>query len=408
MTKTEKLIKYQIFSWKGTDLLGNDARGYIPARTIDEAEDNLQAQHIEIETIKEASPFFTGKLRSKVKAHAIMIFFRQLATMIKSGIPLVQCLEITAAGIANVNMIELIMTLHHDVSAGNTFSSALKKHPRYFNYLIYNLVDVGEQSGTLDIILLEIAGSLEKSELIKGRVKKALFYPALVLLVTIVVAVILLLFIVPRFQSLFAAFGAKLPGPTQVVIDLSKFMQNYWWVLGLTLFSIVGIFYLSFHHFSEFRRVVAKASLHIFIFGELIRKSAIANITRTLSIALAAGLPLVSALECVSKVTGNIIYEEAVIQIRELVITGTQLHEAMSTTKLFPVMAVQMLMIGEKSGEMEVLLGKIADFYEEEVNSAVEGLSTLVEPLMLVLLGIVIGGFVISMYLPIFRLGTIL
>ncbi|OGO91507.1 MAG: hypothetical protein A3F41_06350 [Coxiella sp. RIFCSPHIGHO2_12_FULL_44_14] len=403
------IVKYHIYAWQGMSKYGKRVRGKIPAENIAAAESELISQEIDIISLKERQELFPlGGLRKRIKAYDVMLFFRQMGTMTKAGIPLVQAMEILSAGLENVNMTELVITLHRDVSSGDTFSEALKKHPRHFSYLVCSLIEVGEQSGTLDVVLEQIAEYLEKIHMLKGRIKKAMFYPIAVLCVTLVVSILLLTFIVPRFQDLFGAFGADLPAPTQVVIHLSAALQNYWWlIVGITTAVIVS-FMMGRRHSKRFRHFLAMSSLRIFIFGPLFKKTAIARITRTLAISLAAGIPLVTALDCVARVAGNIIYTEAILQIRDEVTTGTQLYQAMRASKLFPMMALQMIGIGEKAGELEEMLTKVADFYEEQVDIAVDGLSTLIEPVMLVILGLVVGGFVVSMYLPIFKLGTIL
>ena len=328
--------------------------------------------------------------------------------MVAAGIPLVQALEITASGTEKLSMKALVLAISKDVTAGCAFAEALQKHPRYFNRLICSLVNSGETSGTLDTVLDQIAGYLERLEVLKRRIKKAMYYPIIMLTVTLVVAVILLGFVVPQFAELYHSFGAQLPGPTRVVIGLSNFLKNFWWLI-LILSIAAGFTFITLKQRSKkFKRFLDRLAIRIFIFGPVIRKAILARISRTLEITLGAGIPLVDALRGVAGVANNSVYSDAVLQVREDITSGKQMYVAMSATKLFPSMMLQMIGVGEKSGALEKMLSKIADFFDDEVETTVDGLSTLLEPIMLIMLGIIIGGFVISMYLPIFRLGMIL
>ncbi len=399
---------FRLYVWKGINKRGRVEKGIIPAEDELSAEEKLMKEEIEVLSVKEKSRLFPNKQRKAIKTYDIMLFFRQLATMIDAGIPLVQALGIISSGLENINMMTLLRTLYNDVSAGDTLSEAMGKHPKRFGPLVCNLIAVGEQSGTLDRILNQISNYLEKAQTLKSRIKKAMFYPIAMLVVTVSVAILLLTFIVPRFRDMYQAFGADLPGPTKVVMNLSEGLQKYWWLILLIIGSVI-VSYITLKRKSEkFRRFLNLASLRLPLFGPLIQKAAIARITRTLAIALSAGIPLVAALESVSKVAGNIVYAEAVTQARRDVIAGYSFSESIKASKLFPPMVLQMVSIGEQSGELDDMLEKVALFYEEQVDIAVDGISTLIEPIMLVLLGVVVGGFVISMYLPIFKLGTVL
>jgi type IV pilus assembly protein PilC len=343
----------------------------------------------------------------KVRAKDISIFARQLATMMNAGVPLVQAFEIIGRGHENPGMQELILGVKSEVESGTSLSDALGKHPLHFDSLFCNLVNAGEHSGALDTLLDKIATYKEKTEAIKGKVKKALFYPSAVMVVAFVVTAILLIFVVPQFQDLFKGFGADLPAFTLFVINISDIFQKWWWAI----FGGIG---LSFYAFIEAKkrspkvqRVIDIVSLKIPVVGEILRKSAIARFARTLSTMFSAGVPLVEAMDSVAGATGNALYREATLRMKDATATGTQLQQTMKETALFPNMVVQMVAIGEESGSLDEMLSKVADFYEEEVDNLVDGLSSLLEPLIMAFLGIIVGGLVISMYLPIFKLGSV-
>jgi type IV pilus assembly protein PilC len=330
-----------------------------------------------------------------------------MATMIQAGIPLVQSFDIVAKGQENNRMKDLIQNVKHDVESGLTLTEALKKHPRYFNDLFSNLVDAGERSGSLDIMLGKIANYQEKIETIKKKIKKALTYPIAVLIVALLVSTGLLLFVVPQFEAIFKGFGANLPALTRAVVDMSNWVQKYWYVvLAIIAGSITGLIYAK-RHSPTFVREADRISLKLPVIGTILEKAAIARFARTLSITFAAGLPLVEALNAVAGATGNIMFSEATDKIREEVSIGQQMHLAMENTHLFPNMVIQMVAIGEESGALEQMLGKVADFYEEEVDAAVDSLSSLLEPIIMCILGVLVGGLVVAMYLPIFKLGSV-
>ena len=399
---------YRIYVWTGTNKHGVETKGVLPAENISLAESQLHGQGVEIYTLKEKSKFMAMGMLKSISPSDIAIFARQVSTMVSAGIPLVQSLEIVGSGIEKLSMRAMIMTVHRDVAAGNTLTEALQKHQRHFSHLVCNLIGAGEESGTLDTVLDQIATYLERIQVLKGRIKKAMFYPVMMLVVTTAVAVLLLGFIVPQFAGLFKSFGAELPGPTQVVIALSNGLQHYWWLLlGLLGGSIFGFIYLK-RHSQGFREFLDRLTLKLIIFGPLIQKAILARITRTLSITLAAGIPLVDALRSVAGVAGNSVYSDAVLRVRDDVTAGKQISVSMGATEKFPSIMLQMVGVGEKAGALESMFSKLADYFDEQVSTMVDALSTLIEPIMLVLLGLVIGGFVISMYLPIFRLGTVM
>ncbi len=408
MASKESVPIFQIYTWKGYNKRGKVEKGVVVAEDETDAESRLLQDQIEIIALKKKSTFFPTKQSKKIKTYDIMLFFRQLATMIDAGIPIVQALKIISDGSENLNMMTLVKILHDDVSSGETLCEAMGKQPKRFSPLVCSLIAVGEQSGTLDRILEQISVYLEKAQTLKSRIKRSMFYPVAMLVVTVAVAILLLTFIVPRFRDMYQAFGANLPGPTQVVMNLSDGLQKYWWLFILVIGGITVTFIALKRKSEKFRRFLTITSLHLPIFGVLFQKAAVARITRTLSISLSAGIPLVASLDCVSKVAGNIIYSEGIDQVKEEVTGGTSLFESIKALKLFPPMVLQMIDVGEQSGELDAMLAKVAVFCEEQVDVAVDGLSTLIEPIMLVLLGLVVGGFVISMYLPIFKLGTVL
>ncbi|ARB91272.1 type II secretion system F family protein [Legionella longbeachae] len=394
------------FHYTGVNKASQKINGDIEARSLALAKVELRRQGIIISKIvKKRSPILKRNSK-KVKSSDITVFSRQLATMIESGIPLVQSFDIVAKGQTNTRLKELIEQIKHDVETGLTLSEALKKHPSHFNDLFCNLVDAGEKSGSLDIMLNKIATYKEKIETIKKKIKKALTYPMAVIVVALIVTAGLLIFVVPQFEALFKGFGADLPMMTKTVVELSKFFQSYWYLIFGSLIGIVYAFIYAVKHSSQFAQNVDKTLLKIPVIGPIIEKAAIARFARTLSITFAAGLPLVEALKSVAGATGNIIFSNATNKIRDEVSTGQQMNKAMENTQLFPNMVIQMVAIGEESGALERMLSKVADFYEEDVDNAVDSLSSLLEPIIMTILGVLVGGLVVSMYLPIFKLGA--
>lgn len=395
-----------IFQYEGINKSGQKMIGEIGARSLAIAKADLRKQGIVTNKVaKKRKPLFDKK-NKKVTAADITVFSRQLATMIQAGIPLVQSFDIVAKGQSNRRMKDLIETVKTDIETGLTLAEALIKHPQYFNDLFCNLVDAGEKSGTLDIMLDKVATYKEKIETIKKKIKKALTYPMAVMAVALLVTTGLLIFVVPQFESLFKGFGADLPAMTKAVVTMSAFMQANWYYV----FGVIGIIIYSFiymkGHSTEFAQALDRFLLKAPVIGPIMEKAAIARFTRTLSITFAAGLPLVDALKAVAGATGNIIFAKATDKIKEEVSTGQQMNIAMENTHLFPNMVIQMVSIGEESGALEKMLGKVADFYEEEVDNAVDSLSSLLEPIIMSILGILVGGLVIAMYMPIFKLGT--
>jgi len=403
----EKALKQpEIFIWTGTDKRGVRVKGQTRGSNPTLIKADLRKQGITPLKIKKQSSLFSQQKKKKITAKDIAVFFRQLATMMSAGVPLVQAFEIIGRGHDNVSMRDLILKIKSEVESGTSLSETLAKHPLYFDELVVNLVNAGEQAGVLEALLEKIATYKEKTEYLKSKIKKAMFYPAAVIVVAIIVTAILLIFVVPQFEQLFTSFGADLPAFTRLVINLSEFMQDWWWlVFGGAIGVVVGILQAK-KRSRKFSRTFDRILLKLPIVGTIMHKASIARYARTLSTMFAAGVPLVEALESVAGATGNVVYSDAVLMIRDSVATGQQLQFAMSQTGLFPNMVEQMVAIGEESGALDTMLAKVADFYEQEVDDAVDALSSLLEPLIMSILGILIGGLVVAMYLPIFKLGA--
>jgi type IV pilus assembly protein PilC len=405
-TASVKTIKRDTpFSWEGMDKKGNRVKGKSLAPDEAALRADLRRQGIAASRIRKQSQAF--KSGGRVNAADIAIFSRQLATMLAAGIPLVQAFEIVGNGHEKPSMQKLILDIKTDVEGGTSLHESLAKHPLHFDDLFVNLVEAGEQAGALESLLDKIATYKEKTEALKKKVKKALFYPAAVLVVAVIVTVILLVFVIPQFESLFKGFGADLPAFTQFVIDLSKFVQSN----GIFIAIVAGGAGYAFIYFKKrskkMREVLDRLSLKMPIIGPILNKAAIARYARTLSTMFAAGVPLVEALESVAGATGNIVYENAVLAMRDEVSTGQRLQRAMENTGLFPNMVIQMIAVGEESGSLDSMSGKVATFYEAEVDNAVDAMSSLLEPLIMAILGILVGSLVIAMYLPIFKLGSV-
>lgn len=396
------------FVWEGIDKNGTRVKGEQPGRSENLIKAELRRQGIKpIKVKKKPKPLF-GARKKKITTKDIAVFSRQLATMMSAGVPLVQSFDIVGRGHENPSMQELILQIKDDIEGGNTLTESLRKHPIYFDDLFCNLVEAGEQAGVLETLLHKIAEYKEKTESLKAKVKKALTYPAAVVVVAFIVTAILLIFVVPQFEELFKGFGADLPAFTQLVIHLSRFMQDNWYFV----FGGIGVAIYTFMYFKKrsmaFNRLLDRLFLRIPIIGpQILHKSAIARFARTLSTMSAAGVPLVEALQSVAGASGNAVYSDAILHIREAVATGQQLQQAMRQTSLFPNMVIQMVAIGEESGSIDSMLSKVADFYEEEVDNAVDSLSSLMEPMIMAFLGVVVGSLVIAMYLPIFKLGAV-
>jgi type IV pilus assembly protein PilC len=401
----QAVAKQYPFTWEAKDIKGARVKGKIVAANEAAVRANLRRQGLVPTRIKKQSMLFQKS--QKIATADIAIFSRQLATMMAAGIPLVQALDIVGGGHDNPSMQKLIMAIKTDIEGGATLAEAIGKHPIYFDELFVNLVNAGEQSGALETLLDKIATYKEKTEAIKAKIKKALTYPAAVIAVAIIVTTILLIYVIPQFESLFQGFGADLPTFTRMVVDLSIFVRTKGWFLLLLFVGGVMAIAQARRRSRNFHRFLDRMMLKVPILGEILRKAAIARYARTLATMFAAGVPLVEALESVAGATGNIVYQQAVLQIREEVATGQRLQRAMEGTNLFPNMVIQMIAVGEESGSLDEMASKVADFYEAEVDDAVDNLSALLEPMIMAILGILVGGLVIAMYLPIFKLGSV-
>jgi type IV pilus assembly protein PilC len=404
-TAIRSIKKDVAFNWEGMDKKGQKIKGRSVAANEQALKSELRRQGVVATRIKKQSQAF--KSSGRVKAEDIAIFSRQLATMLGAGIPLVQAFEIIGAGHDKPAMQKLVLDIKADIEGGTSLHEALAKHPLYFDDLFVNLVEAGEQAGALEGLLDKVATYKEKSEAIKKKVKKALFYPAAVLVVAVIVTVILLLFVIPQFEELFKGFGADLPAFTQLVINLSRFVQNEGFFLLIIVVGAGWTFFYFKKRSRKMRQFLDRLSLKFPIIGPILNKAAIARYARTLSTMFAAGVPLVEALESVAGACGNIVYEDAVLKMRDEVATGQRLQRAMENTGVFPNMVVQMIAVGEESGSLDSMAGKVASFYEDDVDAAVDSMSSLLEPLIMMILGVLVGGLVIAMYLPIFKLGSV-
>ncbi len=394
------------FNWEGTDRKGKKVKGKSLAGDEAAVRADLRRQGVVPTRIrKQRKGLFSAK--TKITPGDIALFSRQLATMLAAGIPLVQAFEIVGTGHENAGMQKLIMAIKTDVEGGSSLAQALAKHPLYFDDLFVNLVESGEQAGALETLLDKIATYKEKTEAIKKKIKKALTYPAAVLVVAFIVTTILLIFVIPAFEDLFQGFGADLPSFTRMVIDLSLFVRQKGWYLAIMMGGAVFAFLYFKKRSRPMRHFLDRMILKTPVIGPIMQKAAIARYSRTLSTMFAAGVPLVEALESVSGACGNIVYEEGVLKMRDEVATGQRLQQSMENTDLFPNMVVQMIAVGEESGSLDEMSGKVADFYEEDVDNAVDNLSSLLEPMIMAILGVLVGGLVVAMYLPIFKLGAV-
>jgi len=395
------------FVWEGTDKQGRKAKGEISSLNPALAKAELRKQGIVAKKVKKKSAGISLGGGAGITPGDIALFTRQMSTMMRAGVPLVQAFEIVSEGVDKPKMATLIKEIRGDVAGGNSFAQSIRKHPIHFDELFCNLVDAGEQSGALETMLDRIATYKEKTESLKAKVKKAMTYPIAVLLVAVIVSGILLIKVVPQFEDVFAGFGAELPAFTQMVIQLSEFVQTWW--LAMVIGAIV--FFLMFrtaHRRSEgLRRAIDRIALKAPVAGDIIEKSAVARYARTLSTTFAAGVPLVDALGSVAGSTGNSVYTDAVNKVRDDVSTGQQLNFSMRSTGVFPNMVTQMVAIGEESGALDDMLDKSATYYEEQVDNAVDNLTALMEPMIMAVLGVLVGGLIIAMYLPIFQLGSV-
>ena len=400
-------VKLSMFSWEGVDRHGKRVKGEMSGQNDALIKAQLRRQGVNPLKVKKKSKPLFGESSGKITTKDITVFSRQLATMMSSGVPLVQSFEIVGRGHENKAMQQLIMGIKADVEAGGSLNEALSKHPRQFSELYINLVVAGEHAGILEEILHKLATYMEKTEALKSKIKGAMFYPLAVVVVAFVITCILMIFVIPQFQDLFSGFGAELPALTQVVINMSKWFQAYWWLLIGMIVGAVFAIIQAMKRSLKFAHFVDRALLKFPVLGDILNKSAIARFARTLATMFAAGTPLVEAMTSVAGACGNIVYYEAVMKMRDEIATGTQMQAAMRDVNIFPNMVVQMVAIGEESGALDSMLSKVADWYEQEVDDAVESLTSLLEPLIMAILGVLIGGLVIAMYLPIFKMGQV-
>ena len=394
------------FLWEGKDRKGNRVKGRGLAKDEMEMRADLRRQGIAATKVRKERQLFKGE--GKVTPEDIAIFARQLATMLTAGIPMVQAFEIIGVGHDKPAVQKLVLAIKADIETGNSLNQALAKHPLYFDDLFVNLVEAGEHAGALETVLDKIATYKEKTEALKKKIKKALFYPAAVLAVAVIVTVILLIFVIPQFESLFKGFGADLPAFTQFVINLSRWMQSNGWMLLIIVVAAAFTFGYFYKRSRPMRQFIDRLSLQVPVIGPILKKAAIARFARTLATMFAAGVPLVEAMKSVAGATGNIVYQDATMRMRDEISTGLRMQRAMENTGLFPNMVVQMIAVGEESGSLDEMAGKVADFYEADVDAAVDALSSLLEPLIMVILGVLVGGLVVAMYLPIFKLGAVI
>ncbi|BCT91759.1 type II secretion system protein F [Lysobacter helvus] len=395
------------FIWVGNDKRGMKMKGEQQAKTANALRAELRKQGITPTVVKPKPKDIFGGAGKRITPKDIAVFSRQIATMLKSGVPIVTSMEIIAGGQKNPKMRDLVNTIRTDIESGSSLSESLTKHPVQFDELYRNLVKAGESAGVLDTVLDTVATYKENIETLKGKIKKAMFYPAMVVAVALLVSAILLVFVVPQFEDVFKNFGAELPAFTQMVINLSKFMVKWWWAIGGFVAAIVVGFIMAKKRSPAVQHFLDRLVLKLPVIGKIMHEAALARFSRTLAVTFAAGVPLVEALETVAGATGNTVYEHAVKRIRDDVAVGYQVNVAMKQTQLFPHMVVQMTAIGEEAGALDTMLYKVAEFYEMEVNNAVDALASLLEPLIVVMLGVIVGSMVVAMYLPIFKLAAV-
>jgi type IV pilus assembly protein PilC len=408
MATSSAAVKSAPYVWEGTDGKGKKTKGEMNGASPALVKAHLRKQGIVPKTVKKKTkPLFASK-GQKIKPMDICIFTRQLATMTRAGVPLIQAFEIVGEGLENPSMAELVGEIKNEVASGTSMAISIGKHKRYFDNLFCSLIDAGEQSGSLEIMLDRVAIYKEKVEALKAKIKKAMTYPIAVIIVAIVVTSILLIFVVPQFAKTFQDFGSDLPAFTQAVVGLSEFMQANWWMMLIGLAGTLFAVKEAKLRYQQVADALDKAILKVPIVGDIIYKAIIARFSRTLSTTFAAGVPLVDALNSVAGATGNVVYENAVYRIRDDVTTGIQLNQAIRSTELFPSMLLQMVAIGEESGALDEMLDKVATHYEAEVDNAVDNLTSLLEPLIMSVLGVLVGGLMVAMYLPIFTLGNVI
>jgi len=397
------------FEWVGVSTRGKRLEGELTGASVALVKAQLRKQGITPSKVKrKAKPLFGITSTQKITPKDIALVTRQIATMLMAGVPLIQSIEMIGSGSSNKSVSKLMETIADEVKAGQPLSQALRRHPRYFDDLYCDLVASGEQSGALDKIFDRVAIYKEKSEALKSKIKKAMFYPIAVLVIALIVTSILLIFVVPQFQDIFAGFGAELPAFTLFVIGISEFMQEYWWMMLIVIVAFGWVFKEAHLKSLKLRDATDRAILKLPVIGMILNKAAVARYARTLSTTFAAGVPLVDALDSAAGASGNAVYRYAILEIKAEVSSGNQMNWAMRNSKIFPDMVIQMVAIGEESGSLDGMLGKVATIYEQEVDDAVDGLSSLLEPMIMAVLGVLVGGLIIAMYLPIFQLGSVI
>lgn len=399
--------KQQTFIWEGANRRGQRIKGELGGKNTHMVKADLRRQGIVPLKVRKKPRPLLGQRKKKITPKDIAILSRQLATMMSAGVPLVQAFEIIGRSHEKFSMQEMVLAIKTDIQSGGTLTQALQQHPRQFDELFCNLVYAGEQSGTLDILLNRIAIYKEKTEAIKGKIKKALFYPTAVIIIAFIIMSILLIFVVPQFQTLFQSFGAELPALTLLVLKLSALFQEWWWAIFGSIGAAVYGLLEAKRRSRKISHLFDRLLLKVPVIGSILNKATIARYARTLSTMFAAGVPLVEAMISVAGAAGNAVYSQAILRMRDEVSTGNQLQAAMRNSQLFPSMVVQMVAIGEEAGSVDQMLAKVADFYEEEVDNAVDALSSLLEPFIMAILGILVGGLVLAMYLPIFKMGSV-
>lgn len=396
----------QQFTWEGTDKRGVKMKGETTSKNANLLRAELRRQGINPTVVRAKSKPLFGSAGKAITAQEIAIFSRQIATMLQSGVPMVQSFEILATGQKNKRMADMLTDIRDNIAGGSSLSEAMARHPVQFDLLYRNLTRAGESAGVLDTVLDTVATYKERTEALKGKIKKALFYPAAVIAVAILVSAILLIYVVPQFEAVFQGFGADLPAFTQMIVNASRFLTKWWWAVLLIVVGSITGFIFAFKRSEALQRLMDRLMLKLPVIGEILHQSAIARYARTLALTFKAGVPLVEALETVAGATGSIVYNDAVKRIREDVSVGYQLNVAMKQVNIFPHMVVSMTAIGEEAGALDTMLLKVAEFYEQEVNNSVDALASLIEPFIMVVIGVLVGGMVIGMYLPIFKLAA--